>query len=73
MSDEAVIEPTRRPESQDAVDALVFMIQGQFVRAFGLTAEQLAVGSAAVWIGYDPASDALTLTPVSPEEFKRHD
>ena len=73
MSDEAVIEPLRRPSGQDAVDALVFMVQGQIVKSFGITAEQLAFGSAAVWIGYDPASDALTLTPVTPEELQRHE
>nr|WP_312055072.1 hypothetical protein [Brevundimonas diminuta] len=73
MSDEPVIEPLRRPPGQDAVDALTFMIEGLIVKAFGMTAEQLEVGSAGVWIGYDPASDALTLTPVTPEELQRHE
>lgn len=74
MSDEPVIEPGRRPPGQDAADALTFMVQGMIVKAFGLTAEQLAaVSVAAVWIGYDPGQDALTVTAVSPEELQRHE
>lgn len=50
------------------------MVQGMAVKAFGLTAEQLAaVPVAAVWIGYDPGQDALTVTAVSPEELQRHE
>lgn len=73
MSDQPAFEPLSRTAEQDFVDALVFMIEGQMVKAFGMTAEQLVDGSAAVWIGYDPASDALTVTPVKPGELQRHE